>query len=605
MRLKIAWTLSIGLPGLALSLLAWATPARFAPGPFPNFGAEGLDGAVADLVFADFNGGGRADVFVVMDRTAMPDGRETAHSDRLFLGDGNGGFVLSSANFDTLPARAGSSAAAADFDRDGWIDLVVAGASLYQGSGMPVRIEPSVVYRGLGQGAFGPAQILPLTHPVVQVEAADIDGDQDADLLLRQSDGTLRILRNLSNTGTLQWAEAQSLSYGSNDPRNRFAVGLMLGDDTAPDLALLIPTASANDAAGVVLLRNVGGASPFAFEQRIEQAAPLADLTSRDINGDGVDDLVVVSERAPLTLAASNTRVYLASASGWRESDVRFPATPLRRVAGGDVDGDGRSDLIFTRSRRGFNWAQTEGDTALLLIALNRADGFVPTAQCLGGAPFAPTRSLRLARIDSDAWLDIAVAAPTAPGEATGPGWWRNHVANVQAGCCPVELAAQWVETVPPAPEAPLGNAFPTLNAVEVGVYAGVRDLLLADNPTGARLRQRYAEFSAEIVALMASHPTLWRDFASTLSLWGEPLERVLAGQGASRIVSAEMIAAVDTVLQTLTQLGSAPLAAAIADERARMPPLPEFIGLDLNAFVAAVLPSDRLFADSFEGSQP
>ena len=470
---------------------------------------------------------------------------------------------------------------------------------------MPVRIEPSVVYRGLGQGAFGPAQILPLTHPVVQVEAADIDGDQDADLLLRQSDGTLRILRNLSNTGTLQWAEAQSLSYGSNDPRNRFAVGLMLGDDTAPDLALLIPTASANDAAGVVLLRNVGGASPFAFEQRIEQAAPLADLTSRDINGDGVDDLVVVSERAPLTLAASNTRVYLASASGWRESDVRFPATPLRRVAGGDVDGDGRSDLIFTRSRRGFNWAQTEGDTALLLIALNRADGFVPTAQCLGGAPFAPTRSLRLARIDSDAWLDIAVAAPTAPGEATGPGWWCNHVANVQAGCCPVELAAQWVETELPAPEAPLGNAFPTLNAVEVGVYAGVRDLLLADNPTGARLRQRYAEFSAEIVALMASHPTLWRDFASTLSLWGEPLERVLAGQGASRIVSAEMIAAVDTVLQTLTQLGSAPLAAAIADERARMPPLPEFIGLDLNAFVAAVLPSDRLFADSFEGSQP
>ncbi len=605
MRLKTAWTLTIGLPGLALSLLASATPARFAPGPFPNFGAEGLDDAVADVVFADFNGGGRTDVFVVMDRTQMPDGRETAHSDRLYLSDGNGAFVLSSESFDTLPARAGSSAAAADFDRDGWIDLVVAGASLYEGSGMPVRIEPSVVYRGLGMGAFGPAQILPLTRPVAQVEATDVDGDQDADLLLRQTDGTLRVLRNLSTSGTLQWAEAQSLSYGSSDPRNRFAVGLMLGDDAAPDLALLIPTASPSDPAGVVMLRNVGGATPFAFEQRIAQAAPLSDLTSRDLNGDGVDDLVVVSERTPLTLAASETRVYLANAGGWQESDVRFPATPLRRVAGGDVDGDGRSDLIFARSRRGFAWSLSADEAPLLLIALNRADGFVPTAQCLGGAPFEPTRSLRLARIDSDVWLDIAVAAPTAPADSTGPGWWRNHVSNVNATCCPVQLAAQWVDAAPSAPVAPLGNAFPTLNAVEVGVYAGVRDLLLADNPTGARLRQRYAEFSAEIVALMASHPSLWRDFASTLSLWGEPLERLLAGQGASRSVSAEMIAAVDTVLQTLTQLGSAPLAAAIADERARMAPLPEFIGLDLNAFAAAVLPSDRLFADSFEGSQP
>jgi hypothetical protein len=61
------------------------------------------------------------------------------------------------------------------------------------------------------------------------------------------------------------------------------------------------------------------------------------------------------------------------------------------------------------------------------------------------------------------------------------------------------------------------------------------------------------------------------------------------------------MIAAVDAFLSRLSAEGSAALAQAIAEERAAIPPFATFVGLDLDAFRALVLPGDVMFDDGFE----
>ncbi|MFO1494328.1 MAG: VCBS repeat-containing protein [Lysobacterales bacterium] len=588
------------LVGLALPIQSYAVPAAYTPGAFPELIEAGVpvDVAAVDAAMGDFDLDGHADVFVAMGSTSGVGGVQSARADRLYLGNGAGAFTLAAVAFDAALPRAASSVAAADYNRDGRLDLVVAGGSVYLGPAAGVRIEPSMVYAGRAGSVFDAGSALggPAMQAVVQARAADLDGDGDADLVLREADGTLRLWRNVSIVGgSIAFVEAQAISIGGADPRNRFAIGRLVGADAAPDIALLLPT-SGVEAAGVVILRNIGGAQPLQRDHSIPLPAPLSDLVAADFNVDGRDDLVVVADAEDPQPQWSRARVLWSEPDGIRIGSERFPANGLRRVATGDVDADGLPDLIFGRAREA---GPAPRDVPSLLIALNRNASFVPTSQCLGRYAGVPN-AIQVGALDSDGWPDLLVmaAAPqTAP--RSGPGWWRNDAPGVSAACCMAELAAQRIE--PAAPAQARGLLTAVASAIDLRSYSEVRDRLFADARDGARLRQRYEQFSPEISLRMASDPAIWRAVASALSLWSEPLSRLLAGAGATRSVSADMIDAVDAVLLTLSATGSVALAQAIADERARLPAFDTLVGLDLETFRATVLPADRLFAESFE----
>jgi hypothetical protein len=576
-----------------------ATPAVFEAGAFPELLEAGVpvETAAVDAAIGDFNGDTHADVFVAMGRTQGAGGLEVARADRLYLGDGVGGFSLAATAFDAAAPRAAAGVVAADFNRDERLDLLVAGGSVYLGPTPGVRVDPSVLYSGRAGSVFDAGVTLAVagSQPIVQVAGADMDGDGDVDVLLRASNGTLRLLRNVGAAGAaVEFQLAQEIPGAASDPRQRFAVGRFAGEDALPDVALLLPTNAAG-VPGVQIWRNGGGALPLQLHGNVALPPPLADVAAADFNADGRDDLVVVADAEDPTPQWSRTRVLWATATDWRIGEERFPANGLRRVSAGDLDGDGRADLVFGRLREA---GSAPRDVPSLLIALNRNGGFEPTAQCLGRYAGVPS-AIRIGRLDADAWPDLLVmgAAPqVAP--STGPGWWRNHAANLAGACCMAELAAQHSAT--PTPPAAL-RAVLAAAAVDLRAYSAVRDQLFATAANGARLRQRFEQFSPEIAQRMRSEPALWGAVATTLSLWSEPLLRLQAGNGASRTVSAEMIEAVDTTLQQLSALGSPALAQAIAEERALLPPLDGLVGLDMNQFRAAVLPADRVYANGFE----
>lgn len=603
LRAAVSCILALGFSASAVP--ATAAPGIFESGAFPELSANGqsLDTAAADAVLADFNGDGRRDVFIAMGRTQGANGLEIAQPDRLYLGDAQSGFSLSALPFDAAFPRAASTAVAADFNRDGRLDLIVAGASVYLGPTPGVRIEPTVIYSGRADTILDGGVTLALgnAQPVVQLIAIDYDGDGASDLLLRDSNGLLRVLRNSGSAGgAIAFTEVQSIGLGSSDPRNRMVVGRFAGEDARPDLALLVPV-SGTEPAGVVVYRNQAGALPYVREQSVALLAPLADLAAADFNLDGRDDLVVVADAEDVQAQWSRTRVLWAEASTWRIGSERFPGNGLRRVAVGDLDADGRADLVFGRVREA---GASAIDVPSLLVALNRNAGFVPTEQCLGRYAGVP-RSIQVGAVDGDAWPDLLVmgAAPQA-APRTGPGWWRNNAPELANACCMAELAAQHATSNAGTLSLRmlLGGAS---SAVSLGAYSGVRDQILAAAGNGPRILQRYASFSPEITQLMRNDPALWGEIATALSLWSEPVLRLLAGNGASRTVSTEMIDAVDAVLIALSNSGSAALAAAIADERARLPPFSSLVGLDMNAFRNQVAPIDRLHTNGFEANTP
>ena len=202
-------------------------------------GLRGGGGTTRDAAFADFDDDGRMDLFVVGDKGAalyhnagnrqltdvistsgisVVGGMAVAVGDynndgafdlfvagpkggssTLWVNDGSGKFRRDTRSDDVLRSLSNidvRNATFADFDNDGWLDLIVVGDA---GASGGVR-----VLRNDGTGRFiDRSSILPPTaQAATSVIAADVDADGDQDLLLGGPNG-VRLLRNLGANGSL------------------------------------------------------------------------------------------------------------------------------------------------------------------------------------------------------------------------------------------------------------------------------------------------------------------------------------------------------------------------------------------------------------------
>lgn len=147
-----------------------------------------------DAVFFDANGDEHLDLFVVTGSNEFEQGA-AALMDRLYLNDGKGNFIKDN----NLPAIAenGSCVAAADFDKDGDIDLFIGGRMIPGRYGQDPR---SYLYINDGTGKFKnytkrylPANELGMITAAVW---ADVDGDQYPELIVAGDWMPITIFKN-------------------------------------------------------------------------------------------------------------------------------------------------------------------------------------------------------------------------------------------------------------------------------------------------------------------------------------------------------------------------------------------------------------------------
>ena len=249
-----------------------------------SFGLAGTDDA-RDAVFGDFDGDGRIDIFIANEHgsdvlfhnggaqhfidvtatsglatrdgsgaTAVGDYNNDGFLDlfvakanggepTLWLNKGNGTFTRdgrSSAAMQALRSTAGLAATFVDYDNDGWLDLIVGGASVSRGAASPAEARSAggtgsgaqLLFRNDGTGKFlDRATLIPAPVRAAGASAiavSDVDDDGDEDLFLIDGSGAPRLLRNdLGNSNLAVNVELKGLRDGSGK-NNAFGIGSKL-----------------------------------------------------------------------------------------------------------------------------------------------------------------------------------------------------------------------------------------------------------------------------------------------------------------------------------------------------------------------------------------
>lgn len=364
------------------TLVAAATPApagaAAAPPPISftsarfhtagRFGGSSLDnnGTAA----ADLDGDGNQDVAMIAPWLGS----------RVHIAWGRGNGTFSNGVQTVWAGVLNSNVILGDFDQDGRTDLVVTGSSSF------------TVVRNRGGRRFTVGATYPLQQSPFQNSGGttDFTGDGRLDLALKTPLG----IQVMTGDGDATFGYGP-FSYVPGVPGALASIDdADLDGDAHRDLV-------ASDAATqqVFALRNNGSG---AFSVRSRATVPLVPTTVRagDLDGSGVDSIVVLPEVSPPSHSAA---VVLNDGTGGLRLHAYYPAgfaNPVGEIA--DLNGDGTLDVVSVNTVSG----------NLVLLA-GRGDGTFVPAGTIGTASRAQTPALT--DLDGDGRTDIAV--PTScPG---------------------------------------------------------------------------------------------------------------------------------------------------------------------------------------------
>ncbi len=385
----------------------------------------------------DINGDGNLDI--VHGPPRKSDGKP-----RIFLGDGAGGWRLwQEARFEGLPLDYGD-VAVADFDGDGALDLAVA-----------VHLRGLQVLRGDGQGTFRQwGEGLPYWAPGMvgevpeyssrAVEVVDWNRDGRPDLLtlgegpriVRQPAATHPGFRHgargailFLNGGGGKWER-----YDQGTGRDRlFGDGLAVGDFNGDGLADFAIASRVKGATKIVQLGKADGSWEEVSLGDLARPGVYAAVHAADLDGDGRDELLLGYVASGGGSKESWTGIDLVEHENgsWRRTAVAAEKGYLGGVTAltaGDIDGDGRQDLVALTSS-GERWvllgtangAFVREASAELAPTEPQCQGYEVGVASLGGGRAFVVMGFA-GEPGSEQIFDVA-AAKTCPSEGSLEAW--------------------------------------------------------------------------------------------------------------------------------------------------------------------------------------
>ena len=281
------------------------------------------------IVVGDFNGDTKLDLAVV-DRGS--------NSVIVFLGNGDGTFQAP-VNTSGLGTGFATYAAAADFNKDGKLDLVVSD----QGSGH------IVVLLGNGNGTFQTARSFAFPAGQVgngfDVAVGDFNGDGIPDIASTNADPRPGVVNIFLGIGDGNFRAPASFAVGQTGVgSDNIAVG-DFNKDGKLDLIISV-NGNFNSGSSVSVLYGKGDGT-FAAPLLLAANQAPAQIAIADFNGDGNLDWIAGSTTGRFTTLA------LGNGNGTFEAGVNYATGVNPEVALGDFNRDGKLDLVTVNANSG------------------------------------------------------------------------------------------------------------------------------------------------------------------------------------------------------------------------------------------------------------
>lgn len=243
-------------------------------------------------------------------------------------------------------------------------------------------------------------EVLPL-WVATDVVVADLDGDERADVLtlaMYADESGVRTGHLLVYRQTLPGVFAAPVDYAIGRYPWRMAVGDIDGDG-APDVVVV----DVDDRRTALLRQDPSQRGRLLAPRELIVGVESDDVVVADLNGDGLADVAVGDARSrPGRVVVSYQD---SAAPGSFGAPVDMPlAGPTTGLAAGDIDGDGRDDLVA--------WVVTSAsgvfpETEALVAAFQQADGSLEPARTLDLRTGLNVGRLAIADLDGDGRRDL------------------------------------------------------------------------------------------------------------------------------------------------------------------------------------------------------